>query len=202
RAGRMIGTFGDAEVFSFHATKFFNTFEGGAVTTNDDDLAATVRLMRNFGFSGLDRVVHIGTNGKMSEISAAMGLTGLESLEDVIDANRATYQQYQEELSEQAGLTMTQYAESERNNYQYIILEIDEAKAAITRDFLISLLHAERVRARRYFYPGCHRMEPYRSNPRQEGLTLPETEKLCRRVMSLPNGTAVSRSDIGVICGL
>ncbi|MCB0238332.1 MAG: DegT/DnrJ/EryC1/StrS family aminotransferase, partial [Anaerolineae bacterium] len=62
---RMIGNFGDAEVFSFHATKFFNTFEGGAVATNDDDLAQRIRLMQNFGFTGLDTVVYVGTNGKM-----------------------------------------------------------------------------------------------------------------------------------------
>ncbi len=75
----MIGNFGDAEVFSFHATKFFNTFEGGAVVTNDDELADKMRLMRNFGFAGYDNVIYLGTNGKMTEISAAMGLTGLES---------------------------------------------------------------------------------------------------------------------------
>ena len=66
--GRMIGGFGDAEVFSFHATKFFNTFEGGAVVTNDDDLAAKIRLMKNFGFAGYDNVIYVGTNGKMSEV--------------------------------------------------------------------------------------------------------------------------------------
>ena len=81
--GQMIGNFGDAEVFSFHGTKFFNTFEGGAVATNDDDLAQRIRLMTNFGFTGFDTVVTIGINGKMSEVSAAMGLTGLESLDRV-----------------------------------------------------------------------------------------------------------------------
>src|SRR4030095_7100920 len=78
--GRMIGSFGDAEVFSFHATKFFNTFEGGAITTNDDELASRMRLMKNFGFAGYDNVIYIGTNGKMSEVCAAMGLTSLENL--------------------------------------------------------------------------------------------------------------------------
>ena len=73
RNGRMIGNFGACEVLSFHATKFFNTFEGGAILTNDDDLAEKMRLMRNFGFSGLDNVVHMGTNGKMIEVAAAMG---------------------------------------------------------------------------------------------------------------------------------
>ena len=75
--GRMIGGFGQAEVFSFQATKFFNTLEGGAVATNDDALATRVRRMKDFGFSGLDTVVSVGTNAKMNEISAAMGLGGL-----------------------------------------------------------------------------------------------------------------------------
>src|SRR5207247_3514885 len=91
--GRMIGGFGDAEVFSFHATKFFNTFEGGAVTTNDDELAEKIRLMKNFGFSGFDNVIYIGTNGKMNELSAVMGLTGLESLNDFVYINRRNYLQ-------------------------------------------------------------------------------------------------------------
>src|SRR3970282_754163 len=85
--GRMIGNFGQAEVYSFHATKFFNTFEGGAVVTNDDELATRIRLMKNFGFQGYDNVVYIGTNGKMSEVAAAMGLTGLESLEETVAVN-------------------------------------------------------------------------------------------------------------------
>ena len=72
--GRMIGSFGLAEVFSFHATKFLNSFEGGAVVTNDDDLAGKIRLMKNFGFAGYDEVMYIGTNGKMTEVCAAMGL--------------------------------------------------------------------------------------------------------------------------------
>src|SRR5580704_11466195 len=85
--GRMLGSFGAAEVFSFHATKFVNCGEGGAVVTNDDRLAQKMRLMRNFGFAGLDRVIYVGTNGKMSELSAAMGLTSLESVGEFVAAN-------------------------------------------------------------------------------------------------------------------
>lgn len=92
--GQMIGGFGDAEVFSFHATKFFNSFEGGAITTNNDELAQRMRSIRNFGFAGLDNVVDLGTNGKMSEISAAMGLTSLESLDEFIDVNHRNYHNY------------------------------------------------------------------------------------------------------------
>jgi len=87
--GRMIGGFGDAEVLSFHATKFVNTFEGGAIVTEDDELADKARLMSNFGFTGYDQVVHIGSNGKMSEVCAAMGLTSLESMQEFIEVNSA-----------------------------------------------------------------------------------------------------------------
>jgi dTDP-4-amino-4,6-dideoxygalactose transaminase len=198
--GRMIGGFGDAEVFSFHATKFFNTFEGGAVVTNDDDLAAKMRLMKNFGFAGLDNVIYIGTNGKMNEVSAAMGLTMLESLDEIIEVNRRNYQAYRDGLADLPGVQLISYHERERCNFHYIVIEIDEAEAQISRDLLIDILHAENVRARRYFYPGCHRMEPYRSYFPNAGLLLPETEKLVQRVVVLPTGTAIGPQEIRTIC--
>ena len=198
--GQRIGIFGDAEVFSFHATKFFNTFEGGAVTTNDDELAGKIRLMKNFGFAGMDNVVYIGTNGKMNEMSAAMGLTSLESLDVFIETNRRNYLAYQRYLAGIPGIKLLTYDEAEDNNYQYIIIEVDEEAAGISRDQLTWLLHAERIRARRYFYPGCHQMEPYRSYYPNAGLLLPETEALVTRVMSLPTGTAVDEADIQRIC--
>ena len=200
--GRMIGNFGDAEVFSFHATKFFNTFEGGAVVTNDDDLAAKIRLMKNFGFAGYDNVIFIGTNGKMSEISAAMGLTGLESLEEFIAINYRNYKQYQRELAGISGIKLIEYDETEKNNCQYIVLEVDETLTHIHRDQLIDILHAENVLARRYFYPGCHKMEPYRSYFPHAGLLLLETERLTQRVLSLPTGTSVRPEDITKICDI
>ncbi|HEY2971164.1 MAG TPA: aminotransferase class I/II-fold pyridoxal phosphate-dependent enzyme [Pyrinomonadaceae bacterium] len=200
--GKMVGGFGDAEVFSFHATKFLNTFEGGAVVTNDDALAKKMRLMKNFGFAGYDNVVYIGTNGKMSEVSAAMGLGGLESLDEFIATNRSNYEQYQHDLSGVQGVTMLSYDESEKCNYQYIVLEIDETVTNIGRDQLLEILWAENVLARRYFYPGCHRMEPYRSCFPQAGLMLPETERLAAQVLVLPTGTAVGANDIRKLCGI
>jgi len=198
--GRMIGGFGDAEVFSFHATKFFNTFEGGAVVTNDDELAAKIRLMKNFGFAGYDNVVHIGTNGKMSEVAAAMGLTSLESLEEFIAANYRNYEQYRRQLAEIPGVRLVTYDEIEKCNYQYIVLEIDEAVIQVSRDELQRILWAENVLARRYFYPGVHRMEPYRSYFPHAGLLLPNTNCLARRVLSLPTGTAIGADEISKIC--
>jgi len=198
--GQMIGRFGDAEVFSFHATKFFNTFEGGAVVTNDDDLATKIRLMKNFGFGGYDDVIYIGTNGKMSEMSAAMGLTSLESLDEFVATNYRNYKHYQHELDGIPGIRLVPYDESERCNYQYIVLEIDETVTQVNRDQLVEILHAENILARRYFYPGCHQMEPYRSYFPHAGLLLPNTERLVTRVMTLPTGTAVGEGEISWIC--
>lgn len=200
--GRRIGNFGDAEVFSFHATKFFNTFEGGAVVTNDDDLAAKMRLMKNFGFAGYDNVVYLGTNGKMSEVSAAMGLTGLESLDDFISVNEAHYAQYVQELDSLPGVHVLPYDGGERANYQYVVLDIDAAQTGVTRDALLEMLWAENVRARRYFFPGCHRMEPYRSLYPMAHTWLPVTEAVVERVLVLPTGTAVTADDILAICQL
>ena len=198
--GRMIGGFGDAEVFSFHATKFLNSLEGGAVVTSNRELAEKIGLMKNFGFTYYDRTDFIGTNGKMNEISAAMGLTNLDSVDDFIAINRSNYLQYAEELAGLEGVTLLTYDEKEKSNYQYIVLEIDQTKTIFSRDQLMDILHKENVLARRYFYPGCHRMEPYRSYFPHAGLLLAETERMANRVLCLPTGTGVSESDIGLIC--
>jgi dTDP-4-amino-4,6-dideoxygalactose transaminase len=197
--GRMVGRFGDAEVFSFHATKFVNSFEGGAIVTADQALADRARMMRNFGFVDYDDVRYIGTNGKMAEVAAAMGLTSLESMAEFTEANRRNYYQYRALLSDLPGVTLLAYDESERCNYQYIVLEIDEPAAGLSRDLLQRVLHGENVLVRRYFYPGCHRMEPYRSADRAARLTLPETERLVQRVLLLPTGTALGPDDIAAI---
>jgi len=200
-AGLMIGNFGDAEIFSFHATKFFNTLEGGAVVTNSDKLATRIRLMKNFGFAdGYDNVIFIGTNGKMNEISAAMGLTSLESMDEFIAVNYRNYKRYHDELANVPSVHLLDYDETEKCNYQYIILKIDRAVTQISRDLLVDILHAENVLARRYFFPGSHRMEPYHSYFPHAGLLLPETEKLTEQVLALPTGTAVDERDIGLIC--
>jgi len=200
--GRMIGGFGRAECFSFHATKFCSSFEGGAVTTNDDDLAEKMRLMRNFGFKGLDDVGYIGSNGKMSEVAAAMGLTSLESREEFIAASHANYRLYRDLLGRVSGLNVLEYDEAERNNYHYIVVEVDAARTGLERDVLVDVLRAENVLARRYFYPGAHRMEPYRSHQPQAGLVLPVTEQVLARVLQLPTGTAIREAEVRGIASI
>jgi dTDP-4-amino-4,6-dideoxygalactose transaminase len=200
--GRMIGGFGDAEVFSFHATKFLNSLEGGAIVTNDDVLAKKMRLMKNFGFTDYDQTEYIGTNGKMNEVAAAVGLTNLESMDEFIAVNYRNYEDYLKELSELPGVAIYRHDERERGNYQYVVLEIDQLQTGVSRDQLLEVLHAENILARRYFHPGCHRMEPYRSCFPHAGLLLPETERLTERVLSLPTGTAIGPAEIRKICEL
>lgn len=200
--GEMIGGFGEAEVFSFHATKFINTLEGGAVTTNSDELAAKIRLMKNFGFAGYDDVQHIGTNGKMNEFSAAMGLTSLECVDTITESNRQNYYTYGRALASIPGVTLRRYAETEKCNYQYVVLQIDEQQTRVSRDHLMQVLHAENVIVRRYFYPGCHRMEPYRSYCPSARLWLPVTERIAGQLLSLPTGTAMGQAEIIEVCEL
>lgn len=199
--GKMAGNFGAAEVFSFHATKIMNTFEGGCITTNNDEVARVIRLMINFGFIGKDQVTHVGSNGKMSEISAAMGLASLEALDTFIAHNHSNYQHYRRRISEIAGLSLVEYNETGKHNFHYIIVKVAD-DAGISRDTIVRVLEAENVLARRYFYPGCHRMEPYRSYYPNAGLLLPETEKLTNVLLCLPNSTATTDEDIDGVCDL
>lgn len=193
---RPVGSFGDAEVFSFHATKFIHAFEGGAIVTDDDDLARRLRLMANFGFDGEDTVDYLGTNGKMNEASAAMGLTSLEAMASIVEHNRRNDAAYAAGLSQIPGISLMSRGPNEYHNYHYVVVEIDEDLAGLARDELVAALRLENVYARRYFYPGCHRMQPYAGLFPQAGLTLPVTEKIARRVLVLPTGLSITEESV------
>ncbi len=199
--GQSIGRFGACEVFSFHATKAFNTMEGGAVTTNDDALAETMRLMRNFGFKGYDNVIHPGTNGKMIEVCAAMGLANLDGFDAIVDTNRRNHAAYKQALAGIPGVELLDYDPAERNSHHYVVLEVgDECPAS--RDEIIATLHAKNILARRYFWPGCHGMQPYRDLFPHAGLVLPNTSKVAESVLILPNGLSLDSPAIATICDI
>ena len=198
---RMLGNFGRAEVFSFHATKFFNTFEGGAIATNDDQLARRLRLTINFGFSGVDSVETLGINAKMNEISSAMGLSSLPSVSQFIQQNYENYLTYRETFQLIPGLTVEEYPESESMNYQYIVVQVFEEESGFSRDELYEFLKSKNVFARRYFYPPCHKMEPYRSQRKEHG-RLPHTESLSERILCFPNGTSVDPFAIRAVASM
>ncbi|MCE7080556.1 aminotransferase class I/II-fold pyridoxal phosphate-dependent enzyme [Streptomyces sp. ST2-7A] len=201
--GRPVGGFGAAEVFSFHATKFVNSFEGGAIVTDDPELAERARAMRNFGIGPDGTVGSGGTNAKMNEGVAAMGLTSLEVMEDLMVTNREHHLRYRQGLAGIPGVSVRQQAPGERSNHQYLVIEVDAARAGIHRDELHAALTSRNVLSRRYFAPACHRVEPYLGDPaRHAPLPLPRAEALSERVLALPTGTAVSETDVKAVCAL
>jgi len=180
-----IGNFGEAEVFSFHATKFFNTFEGGMITTNNDELAENIRRMKNFGFK--ENVITLGTNGKMSEMCAAMGIVGLSKIDNMIEKNRHVYELYKKCLNDLPPVRLIEYSSDDHNNYQYIVIETNN------RDLIQEKLMERGIFTKKYFYPPCHLSYPYKD----ENLTvLKKTESLAKKTLCLPTGPQMTKQYI------
>lgn len=168
---------------SLHATKIVSAGEGGFVATDDPALAARLRSMRNFGFSGADAPSGPGTNAKMSEVNAAFGLASLAHLDEYVAANRANYEAYRSVLDALPGVRLVPVGENSNANCQHVVIEVEPRM----REPLVAHLEANNVIARRYFAPGCHRL----------GISstvayCPETDHVAARTVSLPTGTAVS----------
>ncbi len=196
--GKRIGGFGRAEVFSFHATKLIHTLEGGVVATNDGELAKRLRQMRNHGLSEQGRVEALGTNAKMNEISAAMGLVMLRQRERLVEHALTNFRTYRTHLAGVPGIGMLQCTSDMLGSGQFIVLMIDEATTGVSRDVLAEVLVAENVLAQKYFSPGCHKVPPYN----HRDWHLPVTDELCRRCLILPTGETVGGPQIGHIASV
>ncbi len=168
-------------------------------TEDGECVANKVRLMRNFGFAGYDNVIYPGTNGKMTEICAAMGLTNLESLDEFVAHNRENYLTYSKHLAGDAKVKLIEYDEFEQCNYQYIVMEVLDPDPTL-RIALCNVFMVRGVLARRYSWPGVHRMQPYRSLYPHAGLVLPRTQAVADRVIVLPTGSAVDSTDVARVC--
>lgn len=198
RGGRMAGRFGAFEVFSFHATKILNCTEGGCITTDDDALADAFRTARNFHEQETFCETPLRINAKMSEAQAAFGILALDALDGLIEENRARYERYRRALADIAGVRVFAFEETARNNFQYVVAEIDEDEFGSDRDVLMDALKARGVIARRYFSPGMHQAYPYDERP----WTLPETDRLCTRVLQVPSGAAIDENEIDRVVGI
>jgi dTDP-4-amino-4,6-dideoxygalactose transaminase len=187
RGGKLCGGFGEAEVFSLHATKFVNGFEGGLITTNRDDLAASMRRRRNFGVEGA-QILDYGTNAKLSEIHAAMALTNLEGAPQIKALNLQKFDEYKRRLP--AALELIEPAANIESNYNYIAVLCPSG----SRDALIQRLAVKGIITKAYFQP-VHTFEFYKSDA-----ILPRTESIAARILSLPTGLNVSVADVGYIC--
>jgi dTDP-4-amino-4,6-dideoxygalactose transaminase len=198
-AGRKIGCFGKAEIFSLGASKLVNGFEGGYLTTNDAQLAERLALMRNFGLDGQNHVaVPGGLNAKLNEIHAAMALAGLDDLEDQVARNRQRYLAYKRLLAPLKGIRLLEFDESHHPGYKNIVIEILD-DWPLSRADTVSILNAEMILARAYYTPPLHRKRmAYPHVP----VELPVTDRLAERYVLPPCGHLVSDDDIAGIIGL
>lgn len=198
-AGRKIGCFGAAEIFSLGASKLVNGFEGGYLTTNDAQLAQRLSLMRNFGLDDHDNVtVPGGLNAKLNEIHAAMALAGLDDLEDQVARNRQRYLTYQRLLAPLKGIRLLEFDESHRPGYKNIVIEILD-DWPLSRADTVSILNAEMILARAYYTPPLHRK---RMGYPHVSVELPVTDRLAERYILPPCGHMVSNEDIAEIVAL
>lgn len=199
-AGKPIGGFGAAEVFSFHATKILSAAEGGGIATNDDQLAARLRNIRSSYGARSQVKVDKTSNGRMSEAQAAIGLMSLEDFPANRSNNERLHGLYRSGVEDVPGIEMLQPVGVDSSNYQYAVFQIDETKFGLSRDLLIKALQADNVIARRYFYPGLHRSIPYRDTNPEFLDALPETDRLCAQCIQLPLGAQVTGDAVARIC--
>jgi dTDP-4-amino-4,6-dideoxygalactose transaminase len=195
-----IGRFGAAEAFSFHATKVLGSAEGGCVTTNDDDLAKRLRNIRSSYGAGPPVHVVKTSNGRMSEAQAAIGLLSLDNYSSIVARNEELFGLYRKGLGDVEGLRLLAPVNVSQSNFQYVVIEVDEAEFGLSRDLLLKVLRAENIVARRYFFPGAHRCIPWVD--RNPETTLPNTDHLCRTLIQLPIGALVSNYDVDALCAL
>lgn len=195
-ANGKVGEFGNAEIFSLHASKFLNGFEGGYITTNDATLTRKLALMRGFGFEGVDNIaVPGGMNAKLNEMHAAMALASLDSVEEQVACNRQRYFTYRRLLAAIPGIRLLEFDESHRTGYKNIVVELLD-EWALNRADTINILNAEKILARVYYSPPLHRKPMAYSFVSAE---LPVTDKYAERFLNLPCGQHVSNDDIASI---
>ncbi|MBQ4428574.1 MAG: DegT/DnrJ/EryC1/StrS family aminotransferase [Clostridia bacterium] len=186
--------FGDASVFSFHATKVFNTIEGGAVCFGDDALVDKLNCMKNFGQTGVDAVGFVGGNAKMSEFQAAMGICNLRHLSDEIAKRKAVVERYFAALDGVNGIKLCRPDASTEHNYAYLPVVFDGYR--LSRDEVFDALSEQGITARKYFYPLTNSFECYRDLPTAGAEKTPVASYYADRVLTLPLYADLSMDDV------
>ena len=198
--GRSAGALGDASMFSFHATKVFNTIEGGAVCFCDETLVAKLNDYKNFGQHTPEDVIYAAGNGKMSEFQAAMGLCNLRHLDGEIAKRGAAVKRYRERLCGVAGIQLAPVQPEVTPNYAYFPVVFDGYK--YTRDQVFERLNAEGIVARKYFYPLTNGFACYAQLPTAGEDKTPVAKHIARRVLTLPLYADLSVEDVDRICDI
>ena len=190
--------FGDASMFSFHATKVFNTIEGGAICFKDDTLVEILNDMKNFGIRGPERVVFVGGNAKMNEFQAAMGICNLRHLDDEIKKRKKVAERYMEHLDGIKGIKLCQPQKNVETNYAYFPVVFDGFKS--NRDEVFTYLGEHNITARKYFYPLTNGFECYKNLPTAGTEKTPIAKYLADRVLTLPLYADLKIEDVDMIC--
>ena len=190
--------FGDASMFSFHATKVFNTVEGGCVCFKDERLYPLLNQWKNFGITGPEDVEYVGGNAKMNELCAAMGVCNLRHLDGEIEKRRKVAERYWERLEGAPGVTAFKPGEGVRHNYAYLPVLFDSQVFGATRDDVFDALDAVGVGARKYFYPLVSDFACYRSVYTSD--RTPVAKKAASQVLTLPMYADLALADVDRIC--
>ena len=198
REGVSAAAFGDAAMFSFHATKVFNTIEGGCVCFRDSALYDALNHWKNFGIVGPEDVVHVGGNAKMNEFCAAMGVCNLRHLDDEIAKRRIVAERYWERLDGVPGVRVFRPVAGVKANYAYLPVLFDPEVFGATRDDVFDALDAADVGARKYFYPLVSDFECYRSAYTSD--RTPVAKKAASQVLTLPMYADLALEDVDQIC--
>ncbi|MBO4902889.1 MAG: DegT/DnrJ/EryC1/StrS family aminotransferase [Lachnospiraceae bacterium] len=198
--GKGVGSFGDASMFSFHATKVFHTIEGGAVTTDNEELVSLLYRMRDFGIKDEEIVDTIGPNAKMNEFQAVMGRCNLVHFPEEIEKRAVVWKRYRERLSGVRGLILCEPQKDVEQNYAYFPIVVNEKQFGHTRDEIKDVLAMHQIFARKYFYPLTSQMECYKG--RFADADVKVAAWTAERVLTLPMSAVLEISDVDRICDL
>ena len=200
RKGVNAANFGDASMFSFHATKVFNTVEGGAVTFSDDGLVQKLNDLKNFGIRNAESIAYIGGNAKMSEFHAAMGICNLRHVDEEIQKRKTAVEQYRKRLSGIPGIRLCSDQADVKHNYAYFPVVFDGYK--YDRNAVFAKLGEHGIIARKYFYPLTNNIECYEGYPTAKVESTPTAYYISERVLTLPLYADLSKEDVDRICDI
>lgn len=200
--GKSILKEGNMSTLSFHATKTYNTVEGGALICHDEETKKRIDYLKNFGFAGETTVIAPGINGKMDEMRAAYGLIALKHVDEAISNRRKTAQLYREALKNIQGILFLDDMSNVKHNYSYFPIFVDEKGYGKTRDELYFKLQKANIFGRRYFYPLISEFSTYRGLPSAKKENLPNAHKMADSVICLPMHHSLTDGDIDFICSI
>lgn len=195
-----IGNFGDASMFSFHATKVFNTIEGGAVAFHDKKYCTKLHEIKNFGIHEAEDTLAVGGNAKMDEFRSAMGLCNLRKMEQCINSRKAVFERYMEHLKGIKGISLPQIQKDVKTNYAYFPVCFDKRVFGKSRDDVFARLAEQDIHARKYFYPAVNEMTCYKNSLGSQ--KTPIAHDISMKVLTLPMYEGLTMENVDRICNI